>query len=415
MKSLQEFFRNFFLNKGQHVFLSLLIAKICAFAGALFIIRFLPTNEFGIISIVAAVFAIFAPFSGFGSQQILLRYGAITPEITEKKELSRYLLMKGFGYQFLLSILFLIISLFYLTKYEDIFLVFLFFAFRLLGIYFLNHIQSEFRVLGNNSCFAKITNVTNVCGLVFLLVLSYFFGLMGYLIAMAASPFLALFWFKRAHFQTLTQNFSFSKKEIWSYGLHASGSALLSDALFSADILILSFLTSETAVADYKAAILIPANITFLALTFMQSDFPVLAKNYQNKVFLRDYIHNYYKIFIPVVLLIFTVGFIFKRDILHLFFSHNYAGNSDLFIVLLGAFCVNMMMRNLYGNLLSAVGKMKINTAVSLFNLLLLILFSSVLVLEFGVLGMAVSLGLSMGIGGFLLMFSFYSYYKNLK
>lgn len=415
MKSLIEFFQNFFLNKGQHVFLSLLIAKICAFLGALFIIRLLPTNEFGIISIVAAVFAIFAPFSGFGSQQILLRYGAITPDISGKKELSQYLLMKGFGYQFLLSILFLVISIFYLNKYEDIFYVFLFFAVRLLGIYFLNHIQSEFRVLGNNSCFAKITNIVNVFGLVLLLVLSYYFGLKGYLVAFAIAPFLALFWFKKEHFQSLTTNFSFSKREIWSYGLHASGSALLSDALFSADILILSFLTSETAVADYKAAILIPANITFLALTFMQSDFPVLAKNYQNKAFLRDYIHNYYKIFIPVIVAIFTVGFIFKRDILHLFFSQNYADNSNLFIILLGAFCLNMMTRNLYGNLLSAVGKMKINTAVSLFNLLLLILFSSVLVLEFGVLGMAMSLGLSMIIGGLLLMFSFYSYYKNLK
>lgn len=415
MKSLQEFFKNFFLNKGQHVFLSLLIAKICAFLGAIFIIRILPANEFGIISIVAAVFAIFVPFSGSGSQQILLRYGAISSEVATKKALSNYLLMKGLMYQLLLSILFLIISLFYVTKYEDIFYVFLFFAVRLIGIYFLNHIQSEFRVLGNNSCFAKITNVVNISGVLFLLVLSYYFGLKGYLFAVSLTPFIALFWYKNEHFKSLIPDFSFSKKEIWSYGLHASGSALLSDALFSADILILSFLTSETAVADYKAAILIPANITFLALTFMQSDFPVLAKNYQNKIFLRNYIHNYYKIFIPVVIAIFTVGFIFKRDILHLFFSQNYADNSNLFIILLGAFCLNMMTRNLYGNLLSAVGKMKINTAVSLFNLLVLILFSSVLVLEFGVLGMAISLGLSMIIGGFLLMFSFYSYYKNLK
>lgn len=415
MKSLKEFFRNFFLNKGQHVFLSLLIAKICAFLGALFIIRILPTNEFGIISIVAAVFAVFVPFSGFGSQQILLRYGAISPELSDKKLLSRYLLIKGFGYQFLVSILFLVISIFYLTKYEDIFYVFLFFTFRLLGIYFLNHIQSEFRILGNNSCFAKITNVVNIFGVILLLILSYYFGLKGYLIAISIAPFLALFWYKKEHFKSITEEFSFSKKEIWSYGLHASGSALLSDALFSADILLLSFLTSETAVADYKAAILIPANITFLALTFMQSDFPILAKNYQNKVFLRNYILNYYRIFIPVVLLIFTFGFIFKREILHLFFSQNYADNSLLFIILLGAFCANMMTRNLYGNLLSAVGKMKINTVVSLFNLLLLIVFASVLVLEFGVLGMAISVAASMIIGGFLLMFSFYSYYKNLK
>ena len=415
MKSLQEFLQHFFNNKGQHVFLSLLIAKICAFLGSLYIIRILPENEFGIISIVAAVFAVFVPFSGFGSQQILLRYGAISSEESDKELLSRYLLLKGFTYQILLSLVFLAVSLFYISKYEDIFLLFLFFAFRLLGVYFLNHIQSEFRVFGNNSCFAKITNIVNIFGIILLLFLSYFFGIKGYLIAIVIPPFLSLFWYKKKHFQKITEVFSFSKKELWSYGFHASGSALISDALFSADILMLSFLMTENAVANYKTAILIPANITFLALTFMQSDFPVLAKNYQNKIFLKNYISNYYKIFIPVVLLIFTLGFIFRIEILHLFFSERYADNSLLFVILLAGFCMNMLLRNLYGNLLSAVGKMKINTVVSLLTLLILLLSSFVLVSEFGVKGMAIALSCTMLFGGLFLMFSFYSYYKNLK
>ena len=71
MESLRNFIDDFFKNNGQHVFISLLIAKICAFLGSLFIIRILPENDFGILSIVASVFAIFAPFSGFGSQQSL--------------------------------------------------------------------------------------------------------------------------------------------------------------------------------------------------------------------------------------------------------------------------------------------------------------------------------------------------------
>ena len=190
---------------------------------------------------------------------------------------------------------------------------------------------------------------------------------------------------------------------------------LFSDALFSADILMLSFLMTENAVANYKTAILIPANITFLALTFMQSDFPVLAKNYQKKIFLKNYISNYYKIFIPIVLLIFTLGFIFRAEILHLFFSERYADNSLLFVILLAGFCMNMLLRNLYGNLLSAVGKMKINTVVSLLTLLILLLSSFVLVSEFGVKGMAIALSFTMLFGGLFLMFSFYYYYKNLK
>lgn len=415
MKSLQKFLQNFFKNKGQHVFLSLLIAKICAFLGSLFIIRILPESEFGTMSIVASVFAIFAPFSGFGSQQSLLRFGSLGDDIAEKKALSKYLFFKGFGFQVLLSVIFLLVSFFYAARYEEIFYIFLFFAVRLIGFYFFNHIQSDLRIFGNNRQFAMVNNVVNICGVILLLVLSYFFGLTGYLFALALAPFLALFWFKKEDFSFVMQDFNFSKKEIWKYGLHASGTALLSDTFFSADVLLLSFLMNETAVANYKVAILIPANITFLALTFMQSDFPVLAKNHQNRRFLISYILNYYKIFLPATVFIFLAGFLVKTDILHLFFSSKYEDNSRVFIILLAGFCGNMLLRNLYGNLLSAVGKMKSNTFVSFMTLLLLPVFSVFLVKLFGVEGMAISLSLSMLINGLTLMFSFYLYLKKLK
>jgi len=415
VKSLREFLHNFFSNKGQHVFLSLLIAKICAFLGALFIIRILPENEFGTVSVVASVFAVFVPFSGFGSQQSLLRFGSISRENTEKSALSKYLLLKGFTYQVLLSVLFLVVSFLYISKYEDIFYIFLLFAIRLIGIYFFNHLQSEFRIFENNRGFARITNTVNISGVLLLLIFSYFFGLKGYLIAIAITPFLALVFFKRENYIQLNDAFSFKTKEIWNYGFHASGTALLSDLLFSADILLLSFLMNESAVANYKVAILIPANITFLALTFMQSDFPVLAKNYQNKFFLRNYIYNYYKIFLPLATGTFFVGFLFKDEILHLFFSQKYAENGIIFSILLGGFCLNMLFRNLYGNLLSAVGKMKMNTMVSFVTLMCLLILAYFLVKNFGVLGMAISLTASMFFGGLMLFLSFFLYLKKLK
>lgn len=412
---MQSFISDFFKNKGQHVFLSLFIAKVCAFLGSLFIIRILPESEFGTITIVASVFAIFMPFSGFGSQQSLLRFGSMSDDLSEKKALSKYLLKQGFLYQVLLSVLFLSTSLFYLEKYEDIFLLFLLFTIRLVGSFYYNHLQSEFRIFGNNRDFAKVTNVVNISGVVLLLMFSYFFGLMGYLIAIAITPFIAFFWFKKEKYLSAMEVFSFSKKEIKNYGLYAAGTALLGDMLFSADVLLLSFLMNETAVANYKVALLIPANITFLALTFMQSDFPVLAKNYKNKNFLKDYIFNYYKIFIPISIIIFGLGFLFKEEILALFFSAKYSDNYWSFSILLGGFCLNMLLRNLYGNLLSAVGMMKMNTIISILTLILLVIFSFIFVNRFGVEGMAISLFLSMCISGLLLFFSFFLYWRDLK
>ena len=415
MRSLRIFITDFLKNKGHHVFLSLLIAKICGFLGSLFIIRILPETEFGQVSIVASVFFIFLSFGGFGSYQSLLRYGSVTQSFAEKLALSKYLLKKGIINQVFLSFAFLLVSVFYVNKSEEIFYIFFLFTIRLIGYYFLNHIQAEFRIVGNNKAFARVSNVVNISSVIFLLILSYFFGLVGYLYAIAFSPFIALFWYTKQHFVRSISNFNFTKKEIWNFGLHAAVTALLSDALFSADVLMLSFLMNESSVANYKVALLIPANITFFATTFLQSDYTILARNSKNKFYLKNYIFNYYKIFVPISLIIFAVGYLFNSEILHLSFGEKYAKNELIFLICLGGFSLNILFKNLYEHLFSAVGMMNYDTYVSFLNLILLLIFSAIFVNLFGIVGMAMSLCLSMLVGGLVLLFSFYFYWKDLK
>ncbi|SEF75321.1 Membrane protein involved in the export of O-antigen and teichoic acid [Halpernia humi] len=415
MKNLQAFLRNFISNQGQYVFFSLFIAKVCAFAGSIFTIRLLPMAEFGTLSLVISVFSIFAAFNGMGSQQSLLRFGSMESDKVSREKLTKYLFKSGFYYQLLLTVIFLGTAIFFVSKYEDIILIFIFFGIRLIGFYFLSHIQSELRINGKNRSFALVNNVVNISGLFFILFFTYFLGLKGYLVAVAISPFIALFWYQKSAFKFKGISEILNKKEIWSYGFHASGTALMSDALFSADILLLGFMMNGDAVAHYKVALLIPANITFLAVTFMQSDFPVLAKNYSNKTFLSDYIRNYYKIFIPICILIFTVGFLFRDFILNSFFGKEYADNAVLFSVFLFVFCCNMLFRNLFGNLLSAVGKMKINTVVSFSALVLVTICGFILVPKYGILGMGFSLGITLLFTGLASMIFFFNYLKKLR
>lgn len=414
MGNLSDFLRNFLKNKGHFVFGSLLIAKICGFIGSVVIIRLLPEKDFGLISIVASLFAVFFAFSGFGSQQILLRYGSIVKTEEEKNKLSSYLLKQGFFYQILLSVIFLITSLFYLDKFEKIICLFVAFAIRLIGYFFYNHIQSQLRISGKNKEFARLNNIVNISGLLLIIILTYFFGIMGYLIALVLAPFIALFWFKDINL-SLDTDIGFPRKELWKYGLFTAGTAVLSDALFSLDIILMGFLMTESSVADYKAAILIPSNLTFIALTFMQSDFPELAKNHNDKKFLSYYISNYYKIFIPLCVAIFGVLYFLKDDIVVLFFGEKYKGIEPAFIILTSAFLLNMLLRNLYGNLLSAVGKMEYNTIISALALVILLGLSLVLVPKYGVEGMAIAQSVTLLTTGLLLMSGFFSYIRKLS
>ncbi len=412
MGGLKEFLSRFFSNKGHHVFFSFLIAKICGFLGSLVIIRLLPENEYGILSIVMSVCAIFLPFSGFGSNQILLRYGAIS-EKENKQNLSSYLFFKGIFNEIILIVIFVGISLFYASKYENIIIIFLFFGIRLMGFYLSNHIQTYYRISGKNDIFAKVSNAINIGGFILLLVLTYLFKFYGYLLAIALIPYLSLFWLKKEMFSAKRIVYD-NKKEIWRFGIFTAATSVISETLFSLDVMLLGFLMNENAVANYKVAILLPSNITVLAISFMQSDYPLLSKNYQNKNFLRSYIKNYYKIFIPICILILGFFYFFKDLLLKVFFGTNYSDNSNLMMILLLGFTFGMLSRNLFGNLLPAVGKIEVNTWVSILSLIILSVTAYFLVNTFGILGMGISLSLVLIWEGLAYLTFFGNYLKKL-
>jgi len=413
MKSLKDFLRSFFNNNGHYVFLSFLIAKICGFIGTLLVIRLLPENEFGVLSIVISVLTIFLPFTGFGSGQSLMRFGSISSDDEEKRKISSYFFFKGILFEILLIVLFLSISIFYFKKYDDIFIIFIFCAVRLGGFYFVNHIQSFYRITAKNQTFAKINNVVNIGGLLLILVLTYFFKFYGYLIAIAITPYLSLFWLKKdiySFHQFIPDNY----KEMWKYGAFTAATSLIADTLFSLDILLLGFLMNESAVANYRVAILIPSNITFLAISFLQSDFPLLSKNYKNKAFLRSYVINFHKVFIPICIGIFVFFIFFSRYILKYFFGSAYIDNSELFMILLIGFNVGMLTRNLYGNLLPAVGKIEINTWVGLASLILLGGTAYLLIPAYGVIGMGIAMTSTILIAGLVYLIFFFLYLRKL-
>jgi len=414
MKSLRDFFRSFLSNNGHHVFMSFFIAKICGFAGSLLMIRLLPESEFGILSIVLSVYSIFLPFTGFGSGQSLIRFGSLSSDEHEKQSISSYFFFKGMLLEVILMVGFLAASFFFFNQYENIWMIFLFCMIRLGGFYFVNHIQAFYRISARNKTFATINNVINVGGLFLMIILTFFFKFYGYLTAIAITPFFSLFWLRKeiyAHREYIPKNY----REMWKYGAFTAVTSLVSETLFSLDIILLGFLMNENAVANYRVAILIPSNITFLAVSFLQSDFPVLSKNYQNKNFLRSYVINFHKVFLPICAIIFFIFMFFNQYIIQLFFGSKYIDNAELLMILLIGFNIGMLTRNLYGNLLPAVGKIEINTWISLGSLVTLAIAAYFLVPMYGVVGMGMAMTSTLLLSGFFYLLFFFLYLRKLS
>lgn len=413
MNSLRHFLRNFINNKGQYVFTAMLVKKICAFIGAWLIIRLLSESDFGKISIVAAVFNVVAAGSGMGLPQSLLHFGAGKKE-KDKRVLARTLLWEGFRMQLVLTVLFLLVAIFYIPRYTDIFIIFLFFGIRLIGTFFFDHIQIQQRIDFKNKAFSILNIIMSLLGLVFIFVGSMLWGWVGYLVAIAITPYLSLFWLKNDKVKSLPRKLIWHGK-IGRYARYAVFNGLLSDLLLAADVIILSFLLHEKAVADYRVGIMIPRNLVFFSLVFMKSDFALIAKHYTEASFLKSYVANYYKIFIPVVLAFFFVFFMLRKDIVGFIFGVEYMGLDILFTIFLLTFLGNILMRNLYGNLLSAVGRMFDNVKVSVVAIVVLVVLGLVWVPRFQTEGMAFSLLCSMGVSGAMSAYYFWKYMKTLK
>ncbi len=415
MKELAKFIREFIENKGFLVFLSTITGKICGFLSTLIAVRLISSGEYGQITLIASVFAFFAPLTGLGSYQGLLRYGSLEKDSSQKEVLSRYVFSKGFSNHFLIISLYLIVSFFYIIKYNQIIPVIIAFGIGFIGFYFFNYIQTYYRIKDDNSTFSLLNISVNLAGLLLTLLLTYFYQTAGYLFAIALTPWVSLLFFKRHHWKRKFKIPPLNLKKFWKYSIHASVTYFLSDILFSLDFFFIGILLDDKSIAFYKVAAIIPMNLMFLPLTFMQTDFPKLTKNHKNKSYLIFYIKNYYKLFIPMGLGILLAGFFLKDILIPFIFGKEYSGNGWIFFILLCGVVGNMWMRNLYGNLIAAIGKAEWNTYTAIGAIICMSLFSLLLIPKYGITGAAVGMTLAFTFTGITGLLLFNRYLKRIS
>lgn len=415
MNDLKKFITDFIQNKGLLVFLSILVEKAVALVNTIVVVRLITDKDYGTITIIASIFAVFITLSGFGSVQGFMRYGALEKSKEAKDKLANYIFIQGFKRHLFLVMLFFSVAFFYELKYPSIWIVILFFGIRMIGSYFYSFILSYYRIHGKNNLFSIISIKINGIGLLITFLLTYFFGTYGYLTALALIPWLSLFYIDRNRFQrAIYKPLNVDLKSFWNYSFNSSITYFLSEMLFILDVFLIGFWLNESAVANYKVAIILPMNLMFIPMIFMQTDYPKLVENSFNKVYIKFYIRNYYKIFIPLSLCMLVGGFFLKDWILPFVFGQQYQGNGMIFFLILLAVATNMCFRNLYGNLLSAVGQAKKNTIVSFTSIVFMLALSFILIPIYGIRGAAIALTITFISTGVLSSIFFYNYLRKL-
>lgn len=410
MKSLIIFIQDFIKNKGLFVFLSLFITKLSLFLTQTFITRLLPKEDYGLIVYYMSIFSFFLPIIGFAAYQGLLRFASIENEEKEKNKLAAYAFWKGLHYQVLITILFVIALVVFSTGREYLLLIVLFLSLRLLGSFFQNISQVNFRLRFDNKMFA-VSNVTvNVFGLVISVLLAYFFGLEGYIVALGLAPFISLVFMRKYMFSRDYKDVSVDKKEFWSYSFFTSLAVVVPEFVFIADIIMAKYYFSEEVIANYKTFIILPFNLWFFPQIFLQTDYPKLCANYDNKLFILNYAKNYCKIFFLLGIVVTGFSYVFRDELIPLLFGDKYSGGI-LFFYLVVAVVFSWFTKTLFSHILGAIGKNDYNVYVGALAVLALVLSGIYLIPVYQFEGLVYSTIISLFVSSFSTFAVFYWVY----
>jgi O-antigen/teichoic acid export membrane protein len=415
MGALKLFVSGFVKRGGVLVFLSTFLGKFIAAFLSIAVVRIVSKTEYADITFVLSFFAIIVIFSGLGGSYSLLRYGAITKSISERKDYYRYTLNTGVKYAIYLALLSVTLALILPFFENKIKILLVLMSFALVTFYLFDVLKNYFRIINVNKMFAKLNVYFSIISFVLTVGLTYLFKTYGYIIALSLSPLFVFLLFRKS-VNLKEKNHEIEKKNFWSYGLHTSVSAFANQIIFSIAPILIAFLSEDKdQIAIFKVATIIPFSVLMLPGLLMQSDFTVLARNFQSKNFLLDYYLNYLKIIFPLSIVGFFFSIYFGEEIIGFIFGAEYLKSVMMYKIFMGATFFTYLLRNPTGNILLAIGKAKWNGYNTYVFCVLYIVLSVVLFPIYDVYSLVYSLAFVFVFSGIISLSMFLYYLKTLK
>ena len=380
-------------------------------------LKLISNEELGVVLFSYNIVVFLIPISGFGLNQGLLRYGALFKEKEEKNSLFLYVLKKGLLASGVLIVLIIISSFFISFKFENTQLYVITLSFIILPGFLFEIIRVQFRLQHNNKSYAYTELTHSITLLVSVFLLSYFFQEIGYTIALLLTPLISSFLFiKKLNIDFTSKiRLSITNFSFWKYGFFASLSNVLTQLLFAVDILLIGHLLEDTEmVTNYRYISLTPFSLLFLPRVFISTDFVAFTEKIYDKKYIFNYIKSYMLFFLITSCFMLLTSYIFAEQILTIL-EPNFTQFVDTFLILMIGITGIYIIRGLFGNLLSSIGKANVNYYIASISLIINITSNYYLIPKYGIKGAAITTAILMWFSSILSLICFLYLYKNLS
>ncbi len=418
LNSIKKLLNGFFQRSGSIIFVAIVIARISNFLAYLIALHFIVKEELGVVIYTFSFVSFLIPMAGLGVQQSLVRYGALLKQKAQVEGLFMYVLKKGFWITIILVSLLLFLSNYYPFKYEKSSFYFKILVFSVLFHFLLALIKIYLRLHYKNKMYAYLEITYSLLFVSLVSILSYFYSEIGYIIAIIATPLLTflIFIFKIKVNFTKKERFNFINFEFWKYGFFAGLANVVPLFLFEIDtILIGNLLENPIENTYYKYITLIPFSLLFLPKVLMTADFVYFTERISDRKYILNYIKSYILIFSGVSFLLLIGAYFLGKIGLLFLFGKEYGNFTDTFLILMLGISGILILRTLFGNLLSSIGKASANFYIGLLALLVNFVSNYYFIPKYGIKGAAITSAIIMWFTSILSLLIFFYYYSKTK
>ena len=412
---IKNFIGGFISRSGNAIFISTILSRILSFVGSVVVLRLLDNKELGVILFAFSIIQFIIPIAGFGLHQSLLRYGALLKSNKEKEKLFSYVLKNGVIGSLILIIIVILVGWFIPFQFKKTFYYLSLLSSAILTNFLFELVKTQFRLQHKNILFAKAEFFQSFLLVVLIFSLTMYLEGLGYVIALISAPLLSAivlvkklkitFYFK--------SDLTITNLDFWKYGFFGGLSNVVTQLLFIIDIILIGELMSDPLlVTQYKYISIIPFSLLFLPRIFIAADFVTFTEKINQKEYIKKYIKSYMLFFSFLSIIIFSLSYLFSDSIL-LIFGEQYVKYSDSFLILIFGVTGIFILRGLFGNLLSSIGKMSVNYYIVSAALIINIISNYYLISRYGIKGAAITSCILMWFTGLLSWICFNYLYKN--
>ena len=398
------------------MFSATIFGRLLSFIASWLALKLISNDELGVVLFAYNIIIFLIPISGFGLHQGLLRYGALLNTKQQKNSLFIYVLKKGILASVFLIGLIIASSFFINFKFENTQKYVIMLSFIILPSFLFEIIRAQFRLNHNNKLYAFTEFIHSIILLISVFIFSYYLKELGYAIALLLTPLLtSLFFIKKLKIDfNVKVELSITDFSFWKYGFFSSLSNVVTQLLFVIDILLIGYLIDDpNMVTTYRYISLIPFSLLFLPRVFISTDFVAFTEKIYDKKYIINYTKSYMLFFFFVSLFVILFCGFFANEILKLF-DQNFSNFTDTFYILLLGISGIFVLRGLFGNLLSSIGKAHVNYYIASIALILNITSNLYLIPNYGIIGAAITTAILMWLTGIISVICFWVMYRKL-